>query len=70
MQQVRPFHHRIQLARQLMDRLQAQVGPPAGVGQRHDVVAVEHAAGDPAELRRLGRVDAVELVHAQAQLAA
>src|SRR5262249_16783868 len=50
-----------------VDRLQALVGVPAGVGQGYDVVAVESPAGGPAEVGQGTRLDAVELVHAQPQ---
>src|SRR5262245_37470406 len=68
-QYTRPIDHAAERARELSHWSQSLVGTPAGVGDRNDVVPAEDAAGDTAKFRQQIRLDAVELVHAQPQLA-
>src|SRR5262249_17305364 len=64
-----PFDDGVEFVRQRADRLQPLVGMAAGVCQRYDRIPVENTAGGATELRQLCSLDAVELVHAQSELA-
>jgi hypothetical protein len=66
----RPVHDTAEGRGQVAHRLQPLIRRPVGIAQGDNRVAVEHPARSPAEAgQALGVSGAVELVHAQAELA-